>query len=107
MIWNNPEYVKKMMDAGVPLLIVDIRTPEEYRSGHIPGAVSISLAELEQRAVREIPDTGRVIIYCDCDKPTIAKTFAMLFNQGIGSIMYLFMDGGFARWRKLNYPIVK
>jgi rhodanese-related sulfurtransferase len=45
-------------------VIVDVRTVEEFRMGAVPGAVSIPLDELQQRA-SELGETGREItLYC-------------------------------------------
>lgn len=47
--------------SGLPLL--DVRTPEEYASGHVPGAVLIPLGELAER-VHEVPDGDEVLVIC-------------------------------------------
>lgn len=38
----------KKVEAGERLTVVDVREPAEYRFGHIPGAISIPLGELEK-----------------------------------------------------------
>ena len=44
-------------------LLVDVRTPEEFASGHIAGAVNIPLQELPDR-LSEIPTDKAVVVYC-------------------------------------------
>ena len=44
-------------------VFIDVRTPEEYKAGHVPGAVLIPLAELEQR-LAEIPREPLVLLIC-------------------------------------------
>jgi len=51
------------LKAGEPLLVVDVRPAEEYAAAHLAGAVSIPLAELEQR-VHELPHDREVVAYC-------------------------------------------
>ena len=51
------------LQAGEPLVVVDVRPPEEYRAAHIPGALSIPLPELEQR-LRELPRDREIVAYC-------------------------------------------
>jgi rhodanese-related sulfurtransferase/DNA-binding HxlR family transcriptional regulator len=51
------------LTAGEPLVVVDVRPAEEYQAGHIAGAVSIPLEELEQR-LRELPNDRGVVAYC-------------------------------------------
>jgi rhodanese-related sulfurtransferase len=44
-------------------LLIDVREPAEYRSGHIDGAVNIPLRELSDR-LDEIPSDRPVVLYC-------------------------------------------
>ena len=55
------ELQRLMKDGSV--VVVDVRPAGEFKAGHIPGAVSIPVAELEKR-VREIPENREVIAYC-------------------------------------------
>jgi rhodanese-related sulfurtransferase/DNA-binding HxlR family transcriptional regulator len=45
------------------VVLVDVRPPEEYAAGHIEGAISVPLAELERR-LGELPGDREVIAYC-------------------------------------------
>ena len=56
------ERVKQEFDAGHPQMLVDVRSPEEYRTGHLPRAVSIPLEVLPMR-MTEIPRDIPVILY--------------------------------------------
>lgn len=49
--------------AADEVLVLDVRPAEEYRAGHIPGARSIPVAELEAR-LSELPTDREVIAYC-------------------------------------------
>jgi rhodanese-related sulfurtransferase len=51
------------LEAGEPLVVVDVRPVEEYRAAHLPGALSIPLDELEER-LRELPRGREVVAYC-------------------------------------------
>lgn len=58
-------------DAGTPheIMLVDVRTPEEYRAGHKEGAVNIPVDELEELAPQLLPDKNAVILlYCRTGK---------------------------------------
>jgi phage shock protein E len=46
---KKPAELAAEMAAGAAPVIVDVRGPEEFRAGHLPGAVNIPLAELERR----------------------------------------------------------
>jgi rhodanese-related sulfurtransferase len=43
--------------------VIDVRPPEEYRAGHIPGALSIPLPELKRR-LAELPTNREIVAYC-------------------------------------------
>ena len=58
---DNDELLRRVR-AGEATLI-DVRPPEEYAAGHIPGAVSIPLAELPKR-LRELRKHREVVAYC-------------------------------------------
>lgn len=48
---------------GGEVTVLDVRPPEEYRAGHIPGALSVPLAELKKR-LAELPKDREVVAYC-------------------------------------------
>ncbi|MTJ93785.1 MAG: rhodanese-like domain-containing protein [Desulfovibrio sp.] len=50
-------------DFGKHLLVIDVRTPEEFGQGHIPEAVNIPIEELAQRSA-EIPPNVPTLLVC-------------------------------------------
>lgn len=58
----SPEKAKSMVAGGARL--VDVRTPEEYGSGHLDGAVNIPVGDLEQRLAELEPKSQPVVVYC-------------------------------------------
>lgn len=53
-----------MMDAGSPT-IVDVRTPQEYADGHIPGAINIPVESIGSDKPAELADTdAELVVYC-------------------------------------------
>lgn len=56
------EHARSLVAQGAQL--VDVRTPQEYRDGHIAGAINVPLHELEQR-VPELQDcSDALVLYC-------------------------------------------
>ena len=49
--------LKKRLDAGETLFILDVREPNEYQINRIPGSTLIPLGELPRRYA-ELPETG-------------------------------------------------
>ena len=59
------ETAKEMMTQDDGHIIVDVRRPDEYDAGHIPGAVLIPNESIGGAAPKELPDTNQIIlIYC-------------------------------------------
>jgi predicted sulfurtransferase len=59
----NPEQLKEKLDAGDDIVIVDVRSKEDFDEGHIIGAVSIPWEEIEDRYT-ELPRDKEIITYC-------------------------------------------
>ncbi len=59
-----PEEAKEMIDKE-NVIILDVRTEEEYRQGHIKGAILIPDYEIDQLAGEKLPDkNATILIYC-------------------------------------------
>ncbi|MBK9259898.1 MAG: metalloregulator ArsR/SmtB family transcription factor [Polyangiaceae bacterium] len=56
------EELLRRVRAG-EVTVLDVRPPEEYRAGHIPGALSIPVGEIEAR-LHELPKDGEIVAYC-------------------------------------------
>lgn len=59
------EEAKAIMDSEKDYIIIDARTDEEFKEGHIEGAILIPEYEIANRAEKEIPDKDTLIlVYC-------------------------------------------
>jgi phage shock protein E len=59
------EKAKEVMDNSSDLIILDVRTEEEYKSGHIDGAVLIPDYEIETKAEEILEDKNTtILVYC-------------------------------------------
>jgi len=59
------EQAKALMDDGKLYTLVDVRTEDEFKAGHIAGAKRIPDTEIKDRAATELPDKGaRILVYC-------------------------------------------
>lgn len=84
-----------------PPLVVDVRSPDEYSSGHIPGAVSIP-APLVTRHLDEIRQAPGVVLYCN-DQRFTAVAEDLLRRAKAPGISHL--EGGLTAWRQLGLPL--
>jgi rhodanese-related sulfurtransferase len=98
------DYVKALLDAREPVVLVDFRKASEFRAGHLPGAISVPLSELDRR-YREIPATARLILYCQCPIEEIATAYAFLQGQGYRNQAVL--EDGVDGWLRHRYPLVR
>ena len=55
----------KMMETEKNYIILDVRRPDEYAEGHIPGAINIPNEEIGSAEIAELPDKSQLIlVYC-------------------------------------------
>jgi phage shock protein E len=64
--WSiSPLEVKKRLDAGEKVFLVDVRTPSEYAEKHIHKSILLPLDRLEQEVAKKIPDKAApIFVYC-------------------------------------------
>lgn len=86
--------------GAVPLLI-DVRTPGEYASGHVPGAVNVPLDELASRVSDLGPAEREVYVVCQSGNRS-AKASALLAAQGRHPVN---VAGGTSAWRSAGFPV--
>jgi len=81
-------------NKGSEFIILDVRQPEEYRSGHLPGAVFIPLPDLINK-VGELDHAKPIIAYCRSGNRSRAAA-AFLLSDGFSKVYS--MDGGITAW---------
>jgi phage shock protein E len=74
---------RRLVERGVK--VVDVRTPEEFAEGHVPGAVNIPFDQMAARAGELGPATTPVLLYCRTGRRSglAAKTLA---QKGFGAV---------------------
>jgi membrane protein DedA with SNARE-associated domain/rhodanese-related sulfurtransferase len=100
-----PAELKRLLDAGAPLYIVDLRHPLELLPDPftLPGALHLSPESLAERHL-EIPRDRDIVLYCTCpSEATAAKTAMTLHKLGIDRVRPL--RGGFDEWKRLGFPL--
>ena len=98
------ETLKQWMDDGKRMVVVDGRAKEDYAMGHLPGAISLLNAEVEQRAETLIPMGVRVVVYSsDADCPASGLVAGKLDSMGFGPV-YDYNDS-YKDWVSRGYPL--
>ena len=99
----SPAELHARQAASAGILVLDVRTPEEFAAGHIPGARNIPHTELAQR-ISEVRDAGaeEIVVYCGRG-PRARLGEATLAEEGVRGIAHL--DGGFLAWSEAGLPV--
>lgn len=92
----------KRLQRKDKLVVLDVRPQEEYKAGHIPGAVSIPLAELRKR-IKELPKSKQIIAYCRGPLCALAPE-ATRYLQGKGYKVKRLVDGA-PDWAAAGLPV--
>ena len=100
-----PEELKRQIDAGEPVYIVDMRHPMELSDDPhtLPGARNGTLDTLKTW-VSDVPRDRDVVVFCSCPgEVTAAKTALELQKLGVERVRPL--RGGYDAWKQLGYPV--
>ncbi len=84
-------------------LFVDVREPDEWEEGHIPGAIHITRGRLESRIEGLVPDKSRpLVVYCSVGSRSAFATKA-LGEMGYADVVNL--AGGFSDWKRNGFDV--
>ena len=104
--------VREGLDSGEVDIVIDVREPNEWTAGHIPGAINVPRGMLELRADPESPAAdpalstnrdARVIVYC-LKAPGARSLLAAQTLATMGYSNVAAMRGGFVEWRAEDLP---
>jgi rhodanese-related sulfurtransferase len=98
------EELKKMMDEGATVVIVDTNDEMNYKMKHIKGAVHFPWAKV----IREpgpLPKDKLLVLYCGCIGEEASEDVAQQLMKDYGYKSIKVLDGGLMRWIKLGYPV--
>src|SRR5678816_4452861 len=102
---QGPAEVKKRIDAGEPLVLIDVRDPDEYRDGFIEPATNISRGFLEFRIGGAAADpTTPIVLYCQSGLRSMLAS-KVLKDLGYENVTNL--QGGFQKWAQSGLPVAK
>ena len=97
------EALKKEMDEGRNFALIDVRTSEEFKAGHLPKAVNIPRGTLEFLIGKHYPQKGfEIVVYCRTDARA-ALCARSLSDMGYTNVKNL--KGAFKAWGEAGYPI--
>jgi rhodanese-related sulfurtransferase len=98
-----PEQLKLAIENDYPISIIDTRSSDMFSQGHIPGALNITLDDLEKRK-KEISRSKEIIVYGDSN---LSDFQAGVKLHDLGFLASYIIKGGFASWQEKRFPIEK
>jgi len=100
----SPQQVVQMINRGKTVL-VDVRTPAEFATGHLRDAKNIPLADFGTRIGELDKSKGKsVVVICQTGARS-DKAIKQLLSAGFDDVVGL--EGGVAAWQAANLPVAK
>jgi uncharacterized membrane protein YdjX (TVP38/TMEM64 family)/rhodanese-related sulfurtransferase len=98
-MWIDSDELRRRLTAGDPVVILDVRQPDEFTSppGHLPGAVNVPLAELADWTSDLAGHSPPIVVVCKTDRRS-ARAAAQLLAAGLKDIAVL--RGGTDDWHQ-------
>ena len=90
-----PAQVREMRARGETAVYLDVREPNEWNLGHLPGAMHIPRGTLETKVEAVVPRDRKVVIYCASGNRSALAADTM---QQMGYTDVVSMSGGFTGW---------
>jgi 3-mercaptopyruvate sulfurtransferase SseA len=100
------EELKRQMDEGADMVVVDTLYPYWYRRGHIKGAINFPWAEV-LREPTVLPRNKLLVLYCDCPCEETSADVAEQLVRDWGYKNIKVLKGGWVEWVKQGYPTEK
>ena len=93
-----PDDVRRKIDTDEDVQIVDIRQPEDYAEGHIPGAVNIPMPDLPRR-VQDHEWGNEIVVACPVGQSSLQAARLLQSYEGVDEDAHVAsLAGGYADW---------
>ncbi len=102
---TNVPVVKRRIDAGEKMILVDVREDNEWAKGHLPGAVHMGKGVIERDIEQRVPDTAaKLVLYCGGGfrSALVADNLQKMGYTNVES-----MDGGWRGWTEAGLPTAR
>lgn len=100
-----PETLLEWIKAKEDVVIVDVRTEEEFAEGHIPRAININFFDpYFKEKIEKLEKNKRYVIYCRSGARAL-KAINMFKEKGFKNLYLL--EGSFNIWLQKNFPVEK
>jgi len=94
-----------LINAGQGTLVVDVRTPSEYETTHIPGAINLPLDHIDAHLTQLVDrDDTRILLICQSGARAV-RCQRTLARVGLEDTLVL--DGGMNAWLTSGLPVIR
>lgn len=93
-----------MEKLGKEEIVLDVRTPEEYETGHVPGSINIPVAELENR-YEELNQYSKIFVHCKMGGRA-QKATEFLTSKDFNNLVCI-ASNGMQAWIEEGFPVEK
>ena len=99
--------LKDWLDQGVPLLLMDVRSPAEFAAGHIPNAVNKHAVRPSSTASEHEEQDLPMVIYCAGPSESAHSPCARAIVKALqsSSQQFYWFKGGMTAWLAQGYPV--
>jgi sulfur-carrier protein adenylyltransferase/sulfurtransferase len=97
-----PAELQARLDGGEQLVLIDVREPDEFARGKIPGAYTIPRGVLEMQVDGRLPREAPVVLYCGGGGRS-ALAAKSLADMGFENVVNL--QGGWQAWTNSGLPV--
>lgn len=91
-----------MDKLGKEEIVLDVRTPEEYSTGHVPGSINIPVDQLEGRS-EELKKYSKVFVHCKMGGRA-QQASTLLTSLGFDNLVCI-AGSGMQAWVEEGYPV--
>jgi rhodanese-related sulfurtransferase len=97
-----PAELQSRLSGGEQIVVIDVREPEEFARGKIPGAYTIPRGVLEMQVDGRLPLESTVVLYCGAGgrSALAAKSLAEMGYEKVANL-----QGGWGAWVNSGLPV--
>ena len=96
--WGIKQVSPRELDQKKGMMLLDVRTDEEYKKGHIPGAVHVPLADIGDK-IKKLKKDKELVVYCQSGNRSI---WAIKRLMGMGYKNLSNLKGGYSAWKRIH-----
>jgi len=97
--------VSEMVAENQEIVLIDVRTPEEFQEGHLEGAKLINFYDTDfQEEIKKLDSAKKYVVYCRSGGRS-SKSVSAMKKMGFTDVYN--MSGGILAWKRAELELVK